>query len=73
MELWVKNRDGNTKFFHTSIIVHRRRNFIPLITLDNGLKTWGRDQIGNYFLNQFNSVFSSDNPILDTTLKYLLP
>lgn len=73
MELWVKNRDGNTKFFHTSIIVHRRRNFIPLITLDNDLKTWGRDQIGNSFLNQFNSVFSSDNPILDTTLKYLLP
>lgn len=73
MELWVKNGDGNTKFFHTSIIVHRRRNFIPLITLDNDLKTWGRDQIGNYFLNQFNSVFSSDNPILDTTLKDLLP
>lgn len=72
-ELWVKDGDRNTKFFHAFIIVHRRSNSIPSITMYNDLKIWDRDQIKNSSLNQFNVVFSSHNPIHDITLKDLIP
>lgn len=63
-ELWIKDGDRNYKFFHASIMVCRRNDFIPSITLDYGLKIWDREKIGRELKDQFKLIFSINNPII---------
>ena len=55
IELWVKEGDCNSRFFHLSTIIRRRRNYISEIKLENG--SWIRDSedIQRYFLDNFSS------------------
>ena len=48
-ELWLKEGDRNSKFFHLSTLIRRRRNFIAEIHLDNGHWIHSRDDIEAYF------------------------
>ena len=41
-ELWVKEGDRNSRFFHLSTIIRKRRNYISEIKLDDG--NWIRDR-----------------------------
>ncbi|KAF4368361.1 hypothetical protein F8388_019078 [Cannabis sativa] len=54
-EHWVCKGDGNTKFFHASTVIRRRRNSIESVNNDG---TWlnNRKDIVNYMRNQFIKV-----------------
>lgn len=56
---WIEFGDRNTKFFHTSTIVRRKRNHIKTLKLDNG--EWSSDQesIQNHVISYFKDLFSA--------------
>jgi hypothetical protein len=58
----------NTKFFHTSTIIKRRRNAIDFLKLPSGGWSSERQEIGNCFTSHFQSVFNSSTPNLDEDL-----
>ena len=67
-ETWLTCKDLNTKFFHTSTIIKRRRNAIDFLKLPSGVWSSKRQSIGNYFTTHFKDLFSSSAPILDDDL-----
>ncbi|PKI65221.1 hypothetical protein CRG98_014370 [Punica granatum] len=71
-ELWLKDGDRNTKFFHLSTVIRRRANQIVAIKDDNG--EWSQDQevIGDYFLRKFQDLFKTSNPALPEDMEDLI-
>uniref|UniRef100_A0A803PRV9 Reverse transcriptase domain-containing protein n=1 Tax=Cannabis sativa TaxID=3483 RepID=A0A803PRV9_CANSA len=63
-EHWIRKDDGNTKFFHASTVIKRRRNTIESVNNDS---TWlhDREDIGNYMRNQFIQVYEIQNTVID--------
>lgn len=61
-ELWLKHGDRNSKFFHLSTIVRRRRNNISEIKLEDGSRLLERKEIENYFMEKFKDLYSFENP-----------
>ena len=59
-ELWLKLGDKNSKFFHLSTIIHRRRNNIDAIKNEEG--TWIREsgQIRDNFRENFINLFKEE-------------
>jgi hypothetical protein len=58
----LKHGDRNSKFFHLSTIVRRRRNNISEIKLEDGSRLLERKEIENYFMEKFKDLYSSENP-----------
>lgn len=56
-ELWVKDGDRNTKFFHATTIIRRRRNHIERIVGDGGVVLQSRDEIGRFLNQSFEEVY----------------
>ena len=71
-ELWVKEGDRNSRFFHLSTIIRRRRNCILEIKLEDGSWIRDREEIQNYFLEKFTSLFSSSLPQFPENLENLI-
>ena len=71
-ELWVKEGDRNSRFFHLLTIIRKWRNCISEIKLEDG--SWIRDweEIQNYFLDKFTSLFSSSLPHFPENLENLI-
>lgn len=61
-ELWLTGVDLNTKFFHTSTLIRRRRNSITLLQSPNSGWLSDRKDIGDCFVNNFKDIFTSTNP-----------
>ena len=73
-ELWVKEGDRNTRYFHLSTIIRRRRNFISEIKLDDGSWINSREEIHNYFIDNFKALYqTSFPPILDDLSNLIEP
>jgi len=68
-DTWLTCKDLNTKYFHLSTLIKRRRNAIDFLKLNTG--TWISDRrvIGNSFCNHFANLFSSSGP--SDSLEYL--
>ncbi|OAY73425.1 hypothetical protein ACMD2_21565 [Ananas comosus] len=65
-QTWLKEGDGNTKFFHSVANGRKRLNYIVSIEIE-GLTLHKDDQIREYFFNKFWDVFAPDgdsNPII---------
>jgi hypothetical protein len=58
----------NTKFFHTSTIIKRRRNAIDFLRLPSRVWSSERQEISKCFTSNFQSVFNSSRPNLDEDL-----
>ena len=58
-EFWTKESDRNTRFFHLSTLVRRRRNCINEIKLEDGSWINTREEIQNYFNENFKSLYQS--------------
>jgi hypothetical protein len=71
-DLWLTGTDLNTKFFHASAACRRRYNFLSCLKDSNGHMICGRDNIGNFLVEHFNSRFTSTHPILDDNLSGLV-
>lgn len=54
---WLTTRDLNTKFFHLSTIIWRRRNSIESLKSAAGSWIHGRDEVGSYIVYHFQAVF----------------
>jgi hypothetical protein len=56
-EVWLTCKDLNTKFFHTSTIIKRRRNAIDFLKLPSRIWSSERQTIGNSFTTHFKELF----------------
>uniref|UniRef100_A0A803Q9F4 Reverse transcriptase domain-containing protein n=1 Tax=Cannabis sativa TaxID=3483 RepID=A0A803Q9F4_CANSA len=63
-EMWLKLGDHNSKFFHASTIIRRRRN--KIVTIKDNNNNWVRNEkrIGQIFNEFFSNLFESCNPII---------
>ncbi|XP_059440565.1 uncharacterized protein LOC132173020 [Corylus avellana] len=64
-ELWLTCTDLNTKFFHASTVCRRRYNSISSLKTAEGTILGGRENIGNYLVQHFSSLFTSNHPVFD--------
>ena len=71
-ELWLKEGDSNSKFFHASTLIHRRRNFISKIKLDSGQWIHTREDIEQYFTSKFQMLYNSSLPQIPEDINELL-
>jgi hypothetical protein len=71
-ELWLKEGDRNSKFFHLSTLVRRRKNYITEIQLDSGRWIHSKDDIADYFTLKFSNVFHSSLPQIPSDMEGLL-
>ena len=69
---WLPATDLNTKFFHLSTIVKRRRNAIDFLKNQQGNWISGREDIGNCFVDFFTGLFTSSNPSIPNNLDGLI-
>lgn len=64
-EIWIKEGDRNTKSFHMSLLLRRRRNRVEAIK-DEAQWITEADDMKDYFLKSFEKLFKSDYPcVLD--------
>ncbi|KAF4379516.1 hypothetical protein G4B88_028758 [Cannabis sativa] len=68
-ENWLQFGDGNSKFFHKSTLIRRRRNYIGAVRDGEGQWIRGRGDIGKYFQDCFHAMFCFSNPHIDADLE----
>lgn len=56
-EIWLKEGDKNSKFFHALTVENQRRNFISAMKDDEGVWKVTRDEIGSLFTKEFTKLF----------------
>ena len=61
-ELWLKEGDRNSRFFHLSTVIRRRSNRINEIKMEDRTWIYGREHIGKYFIDHFKSLYQSVHP-----------
>lgn len=57
---WLRLCDINTKYFHTSTLVRRRRNKIELLKDDYGVWIGDQQWLEDMEIHYYSSLFSSD-------------
>jgi hypothetical protein len=67
-DLWLTCKDLNTRFFHTSTLIRRRRNAIDLLKSSTDGWIADRRSIGDCFISNFKTLFASTNPTASTEL-----
>lgn len=72
-ELWLKEGDINTKFFHSSTLIRRRPNHIPVSILNSRAISWDWNVIGKEFLNFYKDLFSSTNLVFNMQINEVFP
>lgn len=60
LELWLKEGDRNTKFFHLSTIIKRRHNNIDAINLEDNNWVMSSNQIRQLLFNSFKNTFAEE-------------
>lgn len=70
---WLTTPDLNTRFFHLSAIVQRRRNAIDALRTGDGLWLENRDSIGSYVVQNFQSLFCTTSTSFPRGLNDLIP
>ena len=71
-ELWLKEGDHNSKFFHASTIIRRRKNNIAEIKLENGNYIYEKEDIEKYFEKHSQELYNSSNPNFPRDLENLI-
>lgn len=71
-EVWLKEGDRNTRFFHASIIARRIRNEILEVQV-NGDRIQSKQETENYFIQEFLELYSSTSLELPQSFENLIP
>ena len=71
-ELWLKLGDKNSKFFHLSTIIHRRRNNIDAIKNEEGTWIHESGQIRDKFWENFINLFKEEEVYFPEHLDHLV-
>ena len=74
-ELWIRKGDKNTRVFHLSTLIRRRRrrrNCIQEIKLEDG--SWINDggDIQKYFIENFKALYQTGSPNIPENLENLI-
>lgn len=69
---WHAMADLNTKYFHLSTMVRRRRNCIEGLKTADGSWIHCREDIGNHFVSSFSDMFTSSSPSLGPEIASLI-
>ena len=59
-EVWLKEGDKNSKFFHLSTIIRRRRNSIDAVKNDSREWITDRREIQKHFVEKFKILFNEE-------------
>ena len=70
-DLWLREGDRNSKKFHLSTPIRCRRNFISEIRDNNGHWFHSREEIEQYFTENFTGLFNSSRPTIPVDLDNL--
>ena len=62
-QFWLEEGDRNTRFFHVSTMIRRKRNFIGAIVGEDNKWIPNPQLIGNYLTKNFKELFSSQETI----------
>lgn len=60
---WLRLGDKNTKFFHTTTLVRRRRNRVETLMNDEGALLTDSTDLKNNALEFYKKLFSADRAI----------
>ena len=69
---WLTSPTLNTKFFHVSTIIRRRKNAIDFLKNENNEWLSNRNDIGSSFVQFYKNLFSSSNPQFPIALDNLI-
>ncbi|KAL0000485.1 hypothetical protein SO802_014266 [Lithocarpus litseifolius] len=71
-EIWLKLGDKNSKFFHLSTIIRRRRNHIDAIKKDDGSWITKSKQIRQLFFESYKQQYQEEEICFPNHLEHLL-
>lgn len=72
-ETWLREGDRNSRFFHLSSIIRRRRNSIDVIKTDNGEWIVKLANIREFVVAKFQNLFSEEPVSFPENLENLIP
>lgn len=61
-ELWLKEGDNNTAFFHNSVKGRKSQNKVLMLQDERGTKFFSEGAKGNLAVEYFTELFMSSNP-----------
>lgn len=59
---WLATSELNTRFFHLSTLIRRRKNCIKGLKTENGRWLNNREDLGAYLCSNFQTIFSTSSP-----------
>ena len=71
-EVWLKEGDKNSKFFHLSTIIRRRRNSIDAVKNDSWEWIMDRREIQKHFVEKFKTLFNEEEVEFPENLENLI-
>ena len=71
-ETWLKVGDKNSRFFHLSTIIRRRRNSIDAIKSDNGEWMIDKEEIKEFIVSKFQNLFTEEPIFFPVNLDNLI-
>ena len=71
-EIWLKDGDRNTRFFHTATVVRNKRNHIGELLDGAGRVLTTRKDIGEFLTAKYSELFTSSNPSFPSDLEGLI-
>ena len=72
-ETWLREANKNSKYFHLSIVIRRRRNSIDAIKSDTGGWITDKKSIREHFLLKFRKLFKEETVDFPENLDNLIP
>ena len=70
--MWLKDGDRNSKFFHLSTIIRRKRNSIDAIKNDAGIWLMCKKEIRNHMVAKFTELFTEEIVSFPLDLEHLI-
>ena len=71
-ETWLKDGDKNSKFFHLSTIIRRKRNSIDALKNDDGGWITNKKDIREHVVEKFSQLFTEENVNFPSNLENLI-